>query len=203
MKKKMWICLMLLLVVPALLLTTSCTTTSTQKESAAAGSTMDADSAAKAKAAADRAKADEEAAARRRAEEEAARIEAQKLRAEEAKRDAMANAKMFVNEDVYFDFDSSTISAPAQDVLRRKAQYLEANAGANIAIEGHCDDRGTNEYNLALGERRAESAKMFLMDLGIAASRLNTISYGEEHPVDSAQTEEGWAKNRRAHVILQ
>jgi len=125
------------------------------------------------------------------------------MRGEDAKRKAMAAAQMFANEDVYFDFDSSTISAAAQDVLRRKAQYLEANAGINIVIEGHCDDRGTNEYNLALGERRAESAKMFLMDLGIAASRLSTISYGEERPVDSAQTEEGWAKNRRAHIILQ
>lgn len=202
MKKKMWICLALLIVVPALLLTTSCTTTSTQKDqSAVSGGTATDDAAAK--AAADKAKAEEEAAARRRAEEEAARIKAEKMREEEATRKAVAAMQMFLNEDAYFDFDSSALTAAAQDVLRRKAQYLDANPGVNVLIEGHCDDRGTNEYNLALGERRAQSAKMFLVDLGIAASRLNTISFGEERPVDTGQNEEAWAKNRRAHFVIQ
>ena len=74
--------------------------------------------------------------------------------------------------------------------------------GVTVTIEGHCDERGTNEYNLALGDRRAESAKRFLTDLGISATRLTTVSYGEERPVDPRHNEEAWAKNRRAHFVI-
>jgi len=109
----------------------------------------------------------------------------------------------FVNEDVYFIFDSSSLSAEAQGVLREKADWLKQNPNQAIAIEGHCDERGTNEYNLALGERRAESAKAFLLDLGIEASRLPTTSYGEERPIDTGHDEGAWAKNRRAHFVLR
>jgi peptidoglycan-associated lipoprotein len=84
----------------------------------------------------------------------------------------------------------------------QKAEWLRENPARTVTIEGHCDDRGTNEYNLALGDRRAESAKTFLVDLGIDATRLITISYGEERPVDPRSNEEAWAKNRRDHFVV-
>jgi peptidoglycan-associated lipoprotein len=122
---------------------------------------------------------------------------------EEMAQQKTASAKsIFENEDVYFEFDSIRLAPQAQEILTKKAEWLRANPTAKITIEGHCDSRGTNEYNLALGEGRAQSAKAFLVDLGIDPSRLNTISYGEERPIDRAQTEEGWAKNRRAHFVI-
>jgi peptidoglycan-associated lipoprotein len=108
---------------------------------------------------------------------------------------------MVMQEDIYFEFDKSTLTPAAQDNLLRKAEWLRENPAATVTIEGHCDNRGTNEYNLALGDRRAESAKAFLSDLGIDPSRLTTISYGEERPADPRNTEEAWAKNRRDHFV--
>lgn len=107
-----------------------------------------------------------------------------------------------MQEDIYFEFDKSTLTPAAQDNLLRKAEWLRENPDATVTIEGHCDDRGTNEYNLALGDRRAESAKAFIVDLGIEASRLTPISYGEERPVDPRNNEEAWAKNRRDHFVV-
>jgi peptidoglycan-associated lipoprotein len=104
-----------------------------------------------------------------------------------------------MQEDIYFEFDKSTLTPAAQDNLMQKAEWLRENPDATVTIGGHCDERGTNEYNLALGDRRAESAKAFLVDLGIDAFRLTTISYGEERPVDPRHNEEAWAKNRRDH----
>jgi peptidoglycan-associated lipoprotein len=109
---------------------------------------------------------------------------------------------MIMQEDIYFDFDKSTLTPAAQDNLMQKAAWLRANANVTVTIEGHCDERGTNEYNLALGDRRADSAKAFLVDLGIAASRLTTISYGEERPVCLQKNEECWSKNRRGHFVI-
>jgi peptidoglycan-associated lipoprotein len=109
---------------------------------------------------------------------------------------------MVMQEDIYFEFDKSTLTPTAQDNLLRKAEWLRENPDATITIEGNCDDRGTNEYNLALGDRRAESAKAFLVDLGIDAARISTISYGEERPVDPRNNEEAWAKNRRDHFVV-
>lgn len=111
-------------------------------------------------------------------------------------------AGMVMQEDIYFAYDRSFLSPMAQENLRRKAEWLRANPNATVTIEGHCDERGTNEYNLALGDRRAESAKSFLVDLGISAKRLATISYGEERPVDPRSMEEAWSKNRRAHFVV-
>ena len=91
----------------------------------------------------------------------------------------------------------------AQEILTNKAKWLRDNPAATVTIEGHCDNRGTNEYNLALGEGRAQSAKTFLMDLGVDVSKLRTISYGEERPLDPQQTESAWAKNRRAHFVIE
>lgn len=109
---------------------------------------------------------------------------------------------MVMQEDIYFAYDRSFLSSMAQENLKRKAAWLMANPDVTVTIEGHCDERGTNEYNLALGDRRAESVKSFLIDLGVAAKRLATISYGEERPVDPRSLEEAWAKNRRAHFVL-
>jgi peptidoglycan-associated lipoprotein len=109
---------------------------------------------------------------------------------------------MIMAEDIFYDFDRSLLTPAAQDNLMRKAAWLRANPKATVTIEGHADERGTNEYNLALGDRRADSAKAFLVDLGIAASSLTTISYGEERPVCAQQNEECWAKNRRAHFVV-
>ena len=109
---------------------------------------------------------------------------------------------VIMQEDIYFDFDKATLTPSAQDNLLRKAEWLRENSDVTVTIEGHCDARGTNEYNLALGDRRAESAKAFLVDLGIAASRVTTISYGEERPVCTQQDEECWAKNRRDNFVV-
>ena len=153
--------------------------------------------------------AEEEAA--RRAEEEARQreLERQKALAEEnLKEEALTLDKIeddktiFENEDIYFEFDSVQLTPEAQEILTKKGKWLRDNPTATVTIEGHCDNRGTNEYNLALGEGRAQSAKTFLMDLGIEDSKLNTISYGEERPLDPRQTENAWARNRRAHFVI-
>jgi peptidoglycan-associated lipoprotein len=117
-------------------------------------------------------------------------------------RATLAARNMFLSEDIYFEFDKSSLDSMAQDVLSRKADWMRNNADVVVSIEGHCDERGTNEYNLALGEKRAESAKAFLLDLGIEAYRISNVSYGEERPVDTGHNEEAWAKNRRAHFII-
>lgn len=111
----------------------------------------------------------------------------------------LMNRERFINEDIFFEFDSSTLSAEAQAILRAKAEWMRRNPALSIVIEGHCDNRGTTEYNLALGERRAESVKGFLIDLGTAETRIRTISYGEERPLVRGEDEQAWAKNRRAH----
>ena len=100
--------------------------------------------------------------------------------------------------DIYFDFDKSDLRPESQAQLAKNADWLKANPTYKATIEGHCDERGTNEYNLALGERRANAAKDYLVSLGVDASRLETISYGEEHPVCTESTESCWQRNRRA-----
>lgn len=108
-----------------------------------------------------------------------------------------------VLRDVNFDFDSSALSAGAQDTLRRNGDWLKSNSSAKAVIEGHCDERGTAEYNLALGERRARSAFDFLRSNGVKADQLSTISYGEELPLDQGHDESAWEKNRRAHFTIK
>ena len=120
----------------------------------------------------------------------------------EAAPDAYKAPGVIMQEDIYFDFDRATLTPAAQDNLLRKAEWLRENSDVTVTIEGHCDARGTNEYNLALGDRRAESAKAFLVDLGIASSRVTTISYGEERPVCTQKDEECWAKNRRDNFVV-
>jgi peptidoglycan-associated lipoprotein len=131
-----------------------------------------------------------------------AKVEMQET--DEAKRRELEKAQMLANEmrmfeseSIYFDFDMSDLKPEAQTVLKKKADWLRSNPGYSIRIEGNCDERGTNEYNLALGERRAASAKKFMTALGIAENRMSIISYGEERPVDPGHNEAAWAKNRR------
>jgi peptidoglycan-associated lipoprotein len=107
-------------------------------------------------------------------------------------------------KDIYFGFDRYDLNADARTILRANADWLKNNSTARVEIEGHCDDRGTNEYNLALGAKRAQAAREYLTTLGVAAARLSTISYGEEIPVCKEATESCWGQNRRARfVILQ
>ncbi|HXG51987.1 MAG TPA: peptidoglycan-associated lipoprotein Pal [candidate division Zixibacteria bacterium] len=105
--------------------------------------------------------------------------------------------------DVNFDFDRYDLRPDAREILKGHAAWLKANPGVRVEIEGHCDERGTNEYNLALGARRAETVKRYLVDLGISADRLSTISYGEELPLCKEQSEACWAKNRRARFVVK
>jgi len=105
--------------------------------------------------------------------------------------------------DVFYDYDSAELSAAAQTTLDANAKVLNDNAGASVAIEGHCDERGTVEYNLALGDRRAQAAKDYLVRFGIATGRVSTISYGEERPFATGTDESAWAQNRRAHFVVR
>ena len=105
-------------------------------------------------------------------------------------------------EDIYFDFDKYDIKPEARQVLNAVSSWLLKNPSANLSVEGHCDERGTNEYNLALGDRRAKSVRDFLIALGVASKRIEIVSYGEEKPQCMEQTEECWAKNRRAHFVV-
>lgn len=104
---------------------------------------------------------------------------------------------------IYFDFDKSDIRPDAARILDANVDWLKSNADAIILIEGHCDERGTNEYNLALGDRRARSTMSYLVRQGVARARITTISYGEERPVCTAHTEACWARNRRAHFLAK
>jgi len=99
---------------------------------------------------------------------------------------------------VHFSFDQSSLSSEARDTLAANAIVLETAPALKVGIEGHCDDRGADEYNLALGERRAQAVKAYLMSLGVAPERMETISYGEEMPADKGRNKMAWAKNRRA-----
>jgi peptidoglycan-associated lipoprotein len=106
-------------------------------------------------------------------------------------------AGALVMDTVYFDFDEATLTETAKDTLVRNAEWLRSNANARVQLEGNADERGTPEYNLALGERRAAAVRSYLTSLGIDGTRLVVISYGEERPADSGHGEDAWAKNRR------
>lgn len=103
---------------------------------------------------------------------------------------------------VYFAFDSDLIDAEARDTLRRQAEWLRTRTDARVRIAGNADERGTREYNLALGARRAAAARQALIGFGIPAGRIDTVSYGKERPIDSGSGEEAWARNRNAHTVL-
>ena len=105
--------------------------------------------------------------------------------------------------DINFDYDSFALNPEAKAVLDKIAETLLNKTALQLMIEGHCDDRGTNEYNLALGQRRAESAKKYLIQLGVSSARIFTISYGEEKPFNTNQDEEAWTENRRDHFKIR
>jgi len=105
-------------------------------------------------------------------------------------------------KDIRFDYDKYDIRREDEGILRENAAFLKKNPKMKIQIEGHCDERGTAEYNLALGERRANNTKRYLVSLGITSDRISTISFGKERPLDPGHNEEAWAKNRRAHIVV-
>lgn len=185
MRRNVWLALLLVMILPVMLLTVSCAKKAIETQPMETTQPQVAPPPQEDKAAAEAA--------------EKARMMSERMRAETA-----AAAKMaFTDEDVYFDFDSSVIRPDAQIVLGTKGSYLRANSSMAAEIQGNCDERGTEAYNLALGERRAEAAKAFLVNMGIDAARISTISYGEEKPVDPAHNEAAWAKNRRDHFVIK
>ncbi len=191
MRKNLWIHLALLLVIPGLLFTASCSKKVVKSD----------DSAAQVE---EQEKATEEVAAQEQEREQQAAAEAAAQIAEEtAQRDLLMEKNMFESESIYYEFDSSALTPVAQSVLTGKAEYLRDNPGMQVIIEGHCDERGTPEYNLALGDRRAESAKSFLVNFGVDPSRFTTVSYGEESPVDTGHDEDAWSQNRRAKFLIE
>ena len=183
MRKNLWIGLVMLFLIPGFLFTVSCAQQEVKDTTE--------------EIAIEPEKVPEETATPATKEEEQPTAD---MSAEE--RAIQAARNMFLSEDIYFEFDKSTLDSMSQDILSRKADWMRDNPDVVVSVEGHCDERGTNEYNLALGERRAESAKSFLVDLGIEAYRISTVSYGEERPVDTGHNEEAWAKNRRAHCLI-
>jgi peptidoglycan-associated lipoprotein len=134
--------------------------------------------------------------------EQAAQRDARELA---LKRDAAAAEKAVKSEfeDIRFDFDKSTIEPAARMTLKKLADWLMKNKNYALAIAGHCDERGTVEYNLALGQRRADAAMKYLVDLGVNKADIATISYGKERPLDPAHNDEAWAKNRRANFTVK
>lgn len=131
----------------------------------------------------------------RRAEEEAARLE-------EQRRQAVAAARATLEEMVFFDYDQSDIRPEAEVILRQKVDILRRSPAVRLRIEGHADERGSTEYNLALGSRRAEAVREFFVGFGLDPSRFETRSYGEERPLVNRSDEAAWARNRRAEFII-
>jgi peptidoglycan-associated lipoprotein len=161
-----------------------------------------------------RLEAEREGAAKEAREKELAKIreeEAKKAQEKEfeksllAKKEPGIEGEIFESKllkDIHFDFDKYDIRPGDAEILKENGALLKKYPKVKIQIEGHCDERGTIEYNLALGERRANSTKKYLTSLGISPDRISTISYGKEKPLDPGHNEEAWAKNRRAHTII-
>lgn len=162
-----------------------------------------------------KAKEIQEAKEREAREREAREREAAKAREEQARKEFERSlvakktpgieGQVFESEllkPIFFDFDKYDIRPDDGEILKENATLLEKIPGIRIQIEGHCDERGTEEYNLALGERRATATKNYLTSLGIAGNRISTISYGETKPMDPGHNEEAWTKNRRAHFLI-
>ncbi len=175
-----------------------------EQKAAAAPPAMAAPSTARDEAAA-REKALREQALREQAEKEA-REKAAKEAAERAKKEAAGKAAAILKElqipDIHFDFDKYNLKPLAQTILKDGAPAYLKYKEYKLVIEGHCDERGTVEYNLALGQKRADEAAKYLADLGIEKDRIKTISYGKEMPLDKGHNEEAWAKNRRDHFVV-
>jgi peptidoglycan-associated lipoprotein len=135
-------------------------------------------------------------------------LEEQPLREERLGEEAKAlreraERERFLNEYIHFELDKSRLLPEAKEILRRKAGWLTAHPNASVTIEGHCDERGTYEGNMALGARRARSVKSYLVYLEIAPERLTAVSYGADVPLEPGQDEKAWAKNRRAEFVIE
>lgn len=196
MKNRMWMNLVMVILVAGLFFTVSCAKKTVVSDATTIQDQSAVDEAAAAEAAA-KAKAEADRIAQENLEDQ--------MNSEKAMRDAkiMAAKKRFVNQDIHFKYDSSELSSMAKILLKEKADWLKENDSVSVIIEGHCDERGTTEYNLALGERRASAVKAYLTDLGVSGYRLETISYGEEQPIDTGSSESAYQKNRRAHFSIQ
>ena len=196
MNRKLWINLMAAILVVGLFMTVSCA----KKTIVTDGTTIEDQAKVEAEAAA-------AAAAKVLAEQE--RIKSQELQDQMAKEQALKEAKIlaaknrFSNQNIHFEFDSAQLSSMAKQLIEEKAEWLGANSGVAVIIEGHCDERGTTDYNIALGERRAIVVKNYLVNLGISGSRLTTVSFGEEKPLDPAVNEAAYRKNRRAQFVIK
>lgn len=192
MNRKLWINLMVAMLVAGLFMTVSCA----KKTIVSDGTTIE-----------DQAKLEAEAKAKALAEQE--RIKTQELQDQMAKEQALKEAKIlaarnrFGNQNIHFDFDSAQLSSMAKLLIKEKAEWLGTNSGVAAVIEGHCDERGTTDYNIALGERRAIAVKNYLVNLGISGSRLTTVSFGEEKPLDPGASEAAYRKNRRAQFVIK
>ncbi len=123
--------------------------------------------------------------------------------ATEAQELAARQAELLAKTRVYFAFDSSAIDDESRAIIEAHASYLAANPGIRLTLEGHCDERGTREYNLALGERRAQSVEKLMRALGVDGKRITTVSFGEEKPVDATHNESAWRQNRRAEIVYK
>lgn len=168
-----------------LLAVAACSSTSTSEEDA--------------KIAAQQAAAQAEAQAKQEAEQ--VQIAAAKRAAEIEEQKRQAEEKLLAQNIIYFEFDKSTLSADFSTILDAHAAYLNANASASVLVEGHADERGTPEYNIALGERRAKAVVSYLENMGVSASQITTVSYGEEKPMAKERTEDAFATNRRAVLV--
>ena len=180
----------------ALLFVNGCAKKTVVKE-AAVSSEAPAAVESKPKQTPDKAVAKDDAEAKMRAEKEAA------AKAQAAKEAAAAasSKNLYEMTDIYFDFDKYNLSTAARETLKKHAEWLNKNQKVKIVIEGHCDERGTAEYNLALGERRASEAKKYMTELGVMEKRVNTVSYGKERPLDPGHNETAWTKNRRDRFV--
>jgi peptidoglycan-associated lipoprotein len=145
----------------------------------------------------------DDGAARRAAEDTKRNSEEAEAARKAAAEAAYRNAAQAALKDIHFDFDKSDVRESDKAVLAAIADFMKAYSQANVKVEGNCDERGTVEYNLALGDRRANAAMTYLAGLGVSSSRLSTVSFGKEKPICTEATESCWGKNRRAHFSLK
>lgn len=187
MKKQVWLSVALVMILSAMFLTTSCAkkkVTQTEPVSTIQPEVQEVEPDTSAE----------------EAEQAARLLQEDRLQKEAAAREAARAA--FVSENIRFAFNSYELSNQAQRILDNKADYLRTNSDVTIIVEGYCDDRGAEPYNMALGKRRAESVKKFLVDQGISTDRLVTVSYGENKPIALGHDEASWAKNRRTQIVV-
>lgn len=207
-----WVGLMALILCLSVSWMTGCAKKASLKEGAVV--TQEQRAVAQTPAEASAAAADDQAARERALREQAlsdqaareAAVKEAKDAADRAKKEAAAKAAAILKElqiaDVNFDYNMYNLRPEAQDILKKGAPAYLKYRDYKLVVEGHCDERGTAEYNLALGEKRANEAAKYLADLGIEKERIKTISYGKEMPLDQGHDEAAWAKNRRAHFVI-